>query len=384
MTGLSIAPTPMQEASRTTLQRVVVSGGGNRAAAASPSLPGVEPPRSVAGMVAAAASTLAAIPVLMVEVVSEVTLMAPPPPAVAEEERETELPASSIGELHGSPLRLEPKALEGDMAWTELELSMAACAPKVVDIPSDDKAELVAEPPMSSQELVVVRSKSGPSGGLLEDDLEWPCPKDPTKLEDVQERVKSTQQLVEVDLQLAMESLKGMSSHKSCFLRMEHAQMAELEHQLDSDHQAQRATERATTAERGLEAETEVELRTSLTDTEVALQKSLKTLELERSALASERNALELARKAVESEQKALEPERKARSEVDREVLVLWGRVMGMEEPISELVTLLSEQGGRVKTLERDLETIKMTFSQNAEELAKSHEERRALEGELD
>ena len=37
-----------------------------------------------------------------------------------------------------------------------------------------------------------------------------------------------------------------------------------------------------------------------------------------------------------------------------------------------------------VKTLERDLETIKVTFSQNAEELAKSHEERRALEGDLD
>jgi len=37
-----------------------------------------------------------------------------------------------------------------------------------------------------------------------------------------------------------------------------------------------------------------------------------------------------------------------------------------------------------VKTLERDLETIKVTFSRNAEELAKSHEERRALKGDLD
>ena len=34
--------------------------------------------------------------------------------------------------------------------------------------------------------------------------------------------------------------------------------------------------------------------------------------------------------------------------------------------------------------LERDLETIKATFSRNAEELAKSREERRALEGDLD
>ena len=53
-------------------------------------------------------------------------------------------------------------------------------------------------------------------------------------------------------------------------------------------------------------------------------------------------------------------------------------------QPISELVALLSELGGKVKTLERDLETIKATLSQNAEELAKSHEERHALEGDLD
>ena len=52
-------------------------------------------------------------------------------------------------------------------------------------------------------------------------------------------------------------------------------------------------------------------------------------------------------------------------------------------QPVSELVTLLSELGGKVKTLERDLETIKVTFSQNAEELAKSHEVRLALEGDL-
>ena len=37
-----------------------------------------------------------------------------------------------------------------------------------------------------------------------------------------------------------------------------------------------------------------------------------------------------------------------------------------------------------MKTLEQDLETTKATLSQNAEELAKSHEERRALEGDLD
>ena len=36
-----------------------------------------------------------------------------------------------------------------------------------------------------------------------------------------------------------------------------------------------------------------------------------------------------------------------------------------------------------MKALERDLETTKANFSQNVEELAKSHEERRALKGEL-
>jgi len=53
-------------------------------------------------------------------------------------------------------------------------------------------------------------------------------------------------------------------------------------------------------------------------------------------------------------------------------------------QPVSELVALLSELGGKVKMLERDLETIKATLSRDVEELAKSHEERRALEGDLD
>ena len=75
--------------------------------------------------------------------------------------------------------------------------------------------------------------------------------------------------------------------------------------------------ERATAAERGLEAakacqvETEAVLQKSLVDTETALQRSLGTLDTER---------------------KALESERKARSEADQEVLALQGQVMGTEE----------------------------------------------------
>ena len=96
------------------------------------------------------------------------------------------------------------------------------------------------------------------------------------------------------------------------------------------------AAEWATTAEWGLavakahQVETEARLRKSLVDTEAVLQKSLETLESERSALVSERSTLELA-------QKALESERKARSEADQEVLALRGRVMGTEEASARL-----------------------------------------------
>ena len=85
----------------------------------------------------------------------------------------------------------------------------------------------------------MVRSEAGPSDGLPKGDLEWPCPKDPSKvwfvlrdsqecqlwdilggkglamesdlaklsmkLEDAQEWVKSAQHLVKVDLQLTAE-----------------------------------------------------------------------------------------------------------------------------------------------------------------------------------
>ena len=50
----------------------------------------------------------------------------------------------------------------------------------------------------------------------------------------------------------------------------------------------------------------------------------------------------------------------------------------------SELVVLLPELGGRVESLEKDLETAKAMMGRRVEALAKSLEERRALEGELD
>ena len=116
--------------------------------------------------------------------------------------------------------------------------------------------------------------------------------------------------------------------------------------------------------------------------------------------------------------------EQKARSEVDREVLVLRGQVLGVEESnarllkkvtqqeeglsilegtrlglylfhlwlmswfflslASELVVLFLELGEKIGSLERELETAKAVIGQRAEALAKSLEERHALEGELD
>ena len=75
------------------------------------------------------------------------------------------------------------------------------------------------------------------------------------------------------------------------------------------------------------------------------LQKSLETLESERSTLVSEQNALESA-------WKALEPERKARSEADQEVLVLWGQVIGMEEVRARLCEQVTRQKKGLSILE--------------------------------
>lgn len=131
----------------------------------------------------AAAAALAAIPVSSTEVASEVTLAALPPPAAAEEEREVELPASPGGGLHGSPSWSEPKVPGESAAGTESERPVAVHATEVVDIPSDDEADDMAGPPVSSRELAVVQSEAGPSGGLSEGDLEWPCPEDLAKVQ---------------------------------------------------------------------------------------------------------------------------------------------------------------------------------------------------------
>ena len=125
------------------------------------------------------------------------------------------------------------------MAGTKPEHLSVAHETEVVEITSDNEAYDEVELLVLSRELAVIQSEAGPSSGLPEGDLEWPCPEDPAKvrfvlqdsqqcqlwdilgeqghavvseltnlsakLEDTQERVKSAQHLVEVDLQLATE-----------------------------------------------------------------------------------------------------------------------------------------------------------------------------------
>ena len=76
----------------------------------------------------------------------------------------------------------ELKALGESTVGTESERLAVVHATKVVDIPSDDEAYVMAELPESSWELAVVRSEARPSGELPEGDLEWPYPKDPAKV----------------------------------------------------------------------------------------------------------------------------------------------------------------------------------------------------------
>jgi len=141
-------------------------------AAANPFLLGVVPPGAAADNMTAVATLLAVIPVPMADVASEVTLVAPPPPVVVEETREGELPISSGGGPHGLSLSSEPKAPEGRATGTELG------RPAVVEA---TEAEVVADLPASSRELVVVQPEAGSFGGPPEGDLEWLCPEDPAK-----------------------------------------------------------------------------------------------------------------------------------------------------------------------------------------------------------
>ena len=66
-----------------------------------------------------------------------------------EETREGKLPILPGGGSHGLSSPLELKAPEGSAARMELGHLAAFHANEVVDILSDDEADIVAEPPMS-------------------------------------------------------------------------------------------------------------------------------------------------------------------------------------------------------------------------------------------
>ena len=70
----------------------------------------------------------------------------------------------------------------GDAAGTEPKRLSVARETEVVEISSDDKTDDEVEPPVLWRELAVIRSEAGPSSGLEETNLEWPCPEDPTKV----------------------------------------------------------------------------------------------------------------------------------------------------------------------------------------------------------
>jgi len=179
LTGLSITPAPMRVEWTPSLHQAAASGGESRPVEVRPSPLGVVPSQPVASTTAMEVMVVISV---AAEAASEVTLMAPPPPAVVEEEREIELPASPGGGLHGSPSQSKLEVSGGRCSWAELEHLPMAHKTEVVEIPSDDEADDEVEPSVLSRELAVVWSEDGPSSGLEETDLEWPCPEDPTKV----------------------------------------------------------------------------------------------------------------------------------------------------------------------------------------------------------
>ena len=103
--------------------------------AARPSLIGVASSRPVVSTAAAAAAVMAMIPMATVEVGSKVTLAAPPPIVMVEERRETSLPASPGGGMHGSPSWSELLGSRGDATRTEAEHPLVGHGVKEVEIP---------------------------------------------------------------------------------------------------------------------------------------------------------------------------------------------------------------------------------------------------------
>ena len=101
LTGLSIAPTPVQVEWTPSLHRATVSGGESWLVEVRPSPPVVVPSQPVIST-AAVAEVMVVIP-MAAEAGSKVTLAIPPPTAMEEERREIGLPASPGGGGHGSP-----------------------------------------------------------------------------------------------------------------------------------------------------------------------------------------------------------------------------------------------------------------------------------------
>ena len=121
LVGLGIALPPMQEEWRPSLQRVMTSVGESRLVVVRPSLLGFVSSRPVVSTAAVVAAVMAMIPVVMAEVGSEVTLMVPPLTVAVEERKETGLPASPDGGVHGLPTWSELEGFDGTTVRLDVE-----------------------------------------------------------------------------------------------------------------------------------------------------------------------------------------------------------------------------------------------------------------------
>ncbi|XP_066316564.1 uncharacterized protein [Miscanthus floridulus] len=181
-----------------------------------------------------------------------------------------------------------------------------------------------------------------------------------TRLKEALERVELIHQAMNVDL-------PHIAEQEAVVLQ----QVDELRHQLESTrHESQdqaaeamgaqaakmRAVEWAAVAEQKLDM-----AKAHLVETEMALEKSLE----------------------------ALEAERKAQSDTEREVIMLQRQMLGVEESNTWLLkrvtwqeeglSILEKLGGKIGSLEQELETVKVAIGRGVKALAQSLEEQHAL-----
>jgi len=136
-----------------------------------------------------AAAVMVAVPMVTAEARSEVTLVVPPPTVAEEMRRETRLPASPSGGVHGSPAWSELEGSRGTAARPEVAHPPVGHGALAVEIPLSGQEDTRVEPPaiLPSRELVMIQSShdttmvGSSSGSGATHELVWPCPGEPRK-----------------------------------------------------------------------------------------------------------------------------------------------------------------------------------------------------------